>query len=173
MGRTGGSIDVVAFGGQRPVLAMVALIGRDEAQRAVEVLEVIPAHEILNPSPRLVDDSEAAGGQLGTYLQVRNRASARACCWAAASLSEPLPSSPLNTSNRHPVPPASGCTFKISAGDNCSDGGGVRPEQGQSDYRSKPIKQRNMERGSILSSCSLIPFKIIISNDCAKILRKE
>jgi len=75
VGRTGSFIDAVALGEQRPVLAMVALIGRDEAKRAVEVLEVIPAHETLNPSPRLVDGREAAVGQLGKYLQVRNRAS--------------------------------------------------------------------------------------------------
>jgi len=59
VGRTGNSIDAVALGEQRPVLATVALIRRGEAKRAEEVLEVIPAHEALNPSPRLVDDSEA------------------------------------------------------------------------------------------------------------------
>jgi len=46
----------------------------------------------------------------------------------AASSSEPPPSSPLNTPNRHPVPPASGYTFKSSAGDSCSDGGGTSVE---------------------------------------------
>jgi len=51
----GNFTDAVATTSQRPVLATVALIGRNEAQRAVEVLDVIPAHEALNPSPRLVD----------------------------------------------------------------------------------------------------------------------
>ena len=62
---SGKFIDAVAFGEQGPVLAAIALVGRDEAKRAVEVLEVITAHEALNPSPRLVDGREAAGGQVG------------------------------------------------------------------------------------------------------------
>jgi len=62
---SGKFIDAVAFGEQGPVLAAMALVGRDEAQRAVKVLKVMPAHEALNPGPRLVDGREAAGGPVG------------------------------------------------------------------------------------------------------------
>ena len=71
MGCTGSFIDAVALGEQRPVHATVALIGRNEAKRAVLVLDVIPAHEALNPSPRLVDGREAAGAVFDAPMFVK------------------------------------------------------------------------------------------------------
>ncbi len=53
----------------------MAGLGGDEADRAVMVLAIIPANEALNPVPRLIKRGKAAGGPVGRYLQVRNRAS--------------------------------------------------------------------------------------------------
>ena len=58
----------MALGEQRPVLATVALVGRDEADRAVAMLEIVPSSEALDPCPRRFDRCEAAGRPVGRVL---------------------------------------------------------------------------------------------------------
>ncbi|GEM_PF-2235118 len=50
------------------IVAGVALLRADVAGAAVAVLDVVPAHELGRPGPRLVQADEALGGELGPVL---------------------------------------------------------------------------------------------------------
>jgi hypothetical protein len=51
-----------------PVLAVVALVGGDEADRAVAMLGVVPSGEAVDPGQRCFDRSEAPGRPGGCVL---------------------------------------------------------------------------------------------------------
>lgn len=75
MGRTcaGGLVDGLALCQQDGVQSPVALLGRDEANRAMTVLSVVPVHESGHPRSGLL--AKGLRGYCGRYFRVRNSAS--------------------------------------------------------------------------------------------------
>src|SRR3546814_20200570 len=71
MGRTcaGGLVDGLALCQQDGVQSPVTLLGRDEANRAMTVLSVVPVHESGHPRPGLLEAGEGFAGILRTVLQ--------------------------------------------------------------------------------------------------------
>lgn len=65
IGRARGFVDLNAEREAVAVLAVMAGLGGDEADRAVMVFAIIPARKTLNPVPRLFDRGEAARGPVG------------------------------------------------------------------------------------------------------------